>query len=76
MDLFSSDNCWVYILIDERSGEKKIIFCPEDDFKKRLEEKTHSTIRIVYNKKFNNIFDALAHKLRLQNFINLPRLSL
>ncbi len=65
MNLFDSDICWVYITDDGR--RRRIVFCTADErdalLRSRLERGEHP----VYSRRFDNTFDALAHKLMLQS---------
>ena len=59
MNLFDTDICWVYITDDGR--RRRILFCTDDERDAQRGE------RLVYRRRFDNTFDALAHKLMLQS---------
>ena len=65
MNLFDSDICWVYITDDGR--RRRIVFCTADERDTLLRPRLERGERPVYCRRFDNTFDALAHKLMLQS---------
>ena len=65
MNLFDSDICWVYITDDGR--RRRILFCTDDERDTLLRLRRGRGARAVYFPRFDNTFDALAHKLMLQS---------
>lgn len=65
MNLFDSDICWVYITDDGR--RRRILFCTDDERDSMLRSRQKCGERAVYCRRFDNTFDALAHKLMLQS---------
>lgn len=65
MNLFDSDICWVYITDDGR--RRRILFCTDDERDAQLRLRRERGERAVYCRRFDNTFDALAHKLMLQS---------
>lgn len=65
MNLFDTDICWVYITDDGR--QRRILFCADDERNTLLRLRLERGERAVYCRRFDNTFDALAHKLMLQS---------
>ena len=65
MNLFDTDICWVYITDD--GHRRRILFCTDDERDARLRPRRERGERAVYCRRFDNTFDALAHKLMLQS---------
>ena len=65
MNLFDTDICWVYITADGR--RRRILFCTDDERDALLRPRLERGERLVYCRRFDNTFDALAHKLMLQS---------
>lgn len=65
MNLFDTDICWVYITDDGR--RRRILFCTDDERDTLLRPRLERGERAVYRRRFDNTFDALAHKLMLQS---------
>ncbi len=65
MNLFDTDICWVYITDDGR--RRHILFCTDDGRGSLLRPRLEQGERVVYRRRFDNTFDALAHKLMLQS---------
>ena len=65
MNLFDTDICWVYITDD--GHRRRILFCADDERNTLLRPRLEQGERAVYRRRFDNTFDALAHKLMLQS---------
>ena len=65
MNLFDTDICWVYITDDGR--RRRILFCTDDERDAQLRPRLERGERLVYRRRFDNTFDALAHMLMLQS---------
>ena len=65
MNLFDTDICWVYITDDGR--RRRILFCTDDERDAQLRPRRERGERLGYRRRFDNTFDALAHKLMLQS---------
>ena len=65
MNLFDTDICWVYITDD--GHQRRILFCTDDERDAQLRPRLERGERLVYRRRFDNTFDALAHKLMLQS---------
>ena len=65
MNLFDTDICWVYITDD--GLRRRILFCADDERNTLLRPRLERGERLVYRRRFDNTFDALAHKLMLQS---------
>ena len=70
MNLFDTDICWVYITDDGR--RRRILFCADDERNTLLRPRLEQGERAVYRRRFDNTFDALAHKLMLRLDDRLP----
>ena len=67
MNLFASDTCWIYITRSISHGGKRYIrYCSEEDREVFLSRCAAQGEHPVYCRRFDNTFDALAHKLMLQ----------
>ncbi len=62
------ENCWILVSHDLASGTNSINFCSEDTVAFNIKRFGASSSEIpIYFRQFNNILDALAHKLLLEN---------
>lgn len=67
MELFTQDICWIYIAESRYSHlGRSIIFCTEEEFASSTGQRLSKGERVVYFRRFDNTFDALAHKLMLE----------
>lgn len=63
----SEDICWVYILEGVNFPHKRrILFCGDDNFELSVANQLGKWERLVYCRKFSDVFDALAHKQMLE----------
>lgn len=67
MDIFTQDICWIYITESKDCRPRRyIIFCPDGEQSSSVEQRMLQGERLVYSRRFDNTFDALAHKLMLE----------
>lgn len=67
MELFTQDICWIYIAESRECRHRRsIIFCTDEDFSSSTGLCLLKGERVVYFRRFDNTFDALAHKLMLE----------
>ncbi|WP_177601931.1 hypothetical protein [uncultured Phocaeicola sp.] len=68
MNLFASDTCWIYITRSTSRGVKRHIrYCGGEDRESFLLRCAEQGEHPVYCRRFDNTFDALAHKLMLEH---------
>ncbi len=68
MNLFALDICWVYITRDVVPGGKRHIRCCTDESLEYSKSRyTSQGEQLLYRRRFDNTFDALAHKLMLEH---------
>lgn len=68
MNLFASDTCWIYITRStSREVKRHIRYCGGEDRESFLLRCAEQGEHPVYCCRFDNTFDALAHKLMLEH---------
>ena len=68
MNLFALDICWIYITRDAlRSGKRHIRCCTDEDWESARSRYMAQGEQLLYRRRFDNTFDALAHKLMLEH---------
>lgn len=68
MKALSKDICWVYILEGKYFPHKqRILFCGDENYELSVATHLGKGEQLVYCRQFDNVLDALAHKLMLES---------
>lgn len=68
MELYAQDICWIFITESKYCRLRRyVLFCTDEEFALSTHRRMEQGEQVVYFRRFDNTFDALAHKLMLES---------